>query len=134
MLCDFVEFFLQIFEYWVSQLQVFVYYVKYYQFGELMLQVLCDNMLCVVIFNKGYDMSELLVVVLFDMWWYSLLILVLLEEVDVFEQLVFWEENLDLVVVFLCYCSSYFFYIFGGGYVVGYYVYLWIQMLVDDGY
>lgn len=132
--CDFVEFFLQFNEYWVIDLKVFVYYVKNYKIGELMLQVLVDKFKKVVSFNKGYDMIELVLVVLLDMGWYMLGVDVFKQDVDVFEVKMFKDDKIDFSYVLLCYCLSYFQYIWGNGYVVGYYVYLWIEMLVDDGF
>lgn len=80
----------------------------------------------VSLFNKGYEMSELFSVVFFDMCWYCLEENEVMQDVDDFELWVLVVENMDFFVILLCYCSSYFVYIFGGGYVVGYYVYLWM--------
>lgn len=126
MFCDFVEFFFQINEYWVSYLCVFECYVCYVDSGEKMFVDLQEKMCKVSLFNKGYDMIELFGVVLLDMCWYMLEESVVEQFVVEFKQQVLVVEYFDLLVVLFCYCSSYFVYIFGGGYVVGYYVYLWM--------
>lgn len=79
----------------------------------------------VSLFNKGYEMSELFSVVFFDMRWYCLEENEVMQDVDDFELRALVAENMDFFVISLRYRSSYFVYIFGGGYVVGYYVYLW---------
>lgn len=49
--CDFVEFFLQFYEYWLLELEVLFKFVVYYKIGEVMLVVFFDKLLVVVNFN-----------------------------------------------------------------------------------
>lgn len=131
---DFVEFPSQINEHWASHPQVFAHFARHVDTGEQMPQALRDKMQRASLFNKGYDMTELLSAALLDMRWHSLEKSALSLSVDQFEQQALAAEGLDLKAVPPRYRSSYFAHIFGGGYAAGYYAYLWTQMLADDGY
>lgn len=131
---DFVEFPSQINEHWASHPQVFARFARHVDTGEQMPPVLRDKMQQASLFNKGYDMTELLSAALLDMRWHSLDVSDSSRSVDQFEQQALAAEDLDLKAVPPRYRSSYFAHIFGGGYAVGYYAYLWTQMLADDGY
>ncbi|WP_410677771.1 peptidyl-dipeptidase Dcp [Citrobacter europaeus] len=131
---DFVEFPSQINEHWASHPQVFARFARHVDTGENMPQALRDKMQQASLFNKGYDMTELLSAALLDMRWHSLEMSDASHPVDQFEQQALVAEGLDLKAVPPRYRSSYFAHIFGGGYAAGYYAYLWTQMLADDGY
>ncbi|HGW6103075.1 TPA: peptidyl-dipeptidase Dcp [Citrobacter werkmanii] len=131
---DFVEFPSQINEHWASHPQVFARFARHVETGEPMPQALRDKMQRASLFNKGYDMTELLSAALLDMRWHSLAMSASSYSVDQFEQQALAAEDLDLQAVPPRYRSSYFAHIFGGGYAAGYYAYLWTQMLADDGY
>lgn len=131
---DFVEFPSQINEHWASHPEVFTRYARHYQSGEPMPDALREKMFSATLFNKGYDMTELLSAALLDMNWHSIRADREINDVDAFEAQAIKQENLDLEAVPPRYRSSYFAHIFGGGYAAGYYAYLWTQMLADDGY
>lgn len=131
---DFVEFPSQINEHWASHPEVFTRYARHYQSGEPMPDALREKMFSATLFNKGYDMTELLSAALLDMNWHSIRADRDINDVDAFEAQAIKQENLDLEAVPPRYRSSYFAHIFGGGYAAGYYAYLWTQMLADDGY
>lgn len=131
---DFVEFPSQINEHWANHPQVFARFARHVDTGEHMPQALRDKMQQASLFNKGYDMTELLSAALLDMRWHSLEMSDASHPVDQFEQQALVAEGLDLKAVPPRYRSSYFAHIFGGGYAAGYYAYLWTQMLADDGY
>lgn len=131
---DFVEFPSQINEHWASHPEVFTRYARHYQSGEPMPDALREKMFSATLFNKGYDMTELLSAALLDMNWHSIHADRDINDVDAFEAQAIKQENLDLEAVPPRYRSSYFAHIFGGGYAAGYYAYLWTQMLADDGY
>lgn len=131
---DFVEFPSQINEHWASHPQVFERYACHYATGEKMPQSLQDKMRKASLFNKGYEMTELLSAALLDMGWHSLTSTTETPSVDTLEQQFLAAEGLDIPAVPPRYRSSYFAHIFGGGYAAGYYAYLWTQMLADDGY
>lgn len=131
---DFVEFPSQINEHWASHPAVFDRYARHYATGEKMPEALQDKMRKASLFNKGYDMSELLSAALLDMGWHRLSVEEADRPVESFEKQLLAAEQLDLPAVPPRYRSSYFAHIFGGGYAAGYYAYLWTQMLADDGF
>ncbi|WP_196208180.1 peptidyl-dipeptidase Dcp [Citrobacter sp. Res13-Sevr-PEB04-36] len=131
---DFVEFPSQINEHWASHPQVFARYARHVETGERMPQSLQDKMQRASLFNKGYDMTELLSAALLDMHWHTLENGERTLSVAEFEQCALTAEGLNISAVPPRYRSSYFAHIFGGGYAAGYYAYLWTQMLADDGY
>ncbi|MEG1247198.1 MAG: peptidyl-dipeptidase Dcp [Citrobacter sp.] len=131
---DFVEFPSQINEHWASHPQVFARYARHVETGERMPQKLQDKMQRASLFNKGYDMTELLSAAFLDMHWHSLQSIEPALSVEEFERQALTAEGLNIHAVPPRYRSSYFAHIFGGGYAAGYYVYLWTQMLADDGY
>ncbi len=131
---DFVEFPSQINEHWASHPVVFDRYARHYATGEKMPEALQEKMHKASLFNKGYDMSELLSAALLDMGWHSLSVDEASQDVESFEKQRLAAEQLDLPAVPPRYRSSYFAHIFGGGYAAGYYAYLWTQMLADDGF
>lgn len=57
---DFVEFPSQINEHWATHPQVFARYARHYQSGTAMPDELQQKMRNASLFNKGYEMSELL--------------------------------------------------------------------------
>ncbi|WP_318392634.1 peptidyl-dipeptidase Dcp [Enterobacter sp.] len=131
---DFVEFPSQINEHWASHPEVFTRFARHYQTGEAMPDALREKMFSAALFNKGFEMTELLSAALLDMNWHALDADADISDVDAFEMLALEQENLNLDAVPPRYRSSYFAHIFGGGYAAGYYAYLWTQMLADDGY
>jgi peptidyl-dipeptidase Dcp len=131
---DFVEFPSQINEHWASHPQVFARYARHVETGERMPQKLQDKMQRASLFNKGYDMTELLSAAFLDMHWHSLQSIEPALSVEEFERQALTAEGLNIHAVPPRYRSSYFAHIFGGGYAAGYYAYLWTQMLADDGY
>ncbi|AGE94676.1 peptidyl-dipeptidase Dcp [Citrobacter farmeri] len=131
---DFVEFPSQINEHWASHPVVFERYARHAITGEKMPAALQDKMRKASLFNKGYDMSELLSAALLDMGWHRLSVDETDQDVERFEKQLLAAEQLSLPAVPPRYRSSYFAHIFGGGYAAGYYAYLWTQMLADDGF
>ncbi len=69
---DFVEFPSQINEHWAMHPQVFARYARHYQTGKAMPEELQQKMRNASLFNKGYEMSELLSAALLDMRWHCL--------------------------------------------------------------
>lgn len=68
---DFVEFPSQINEHWASHPQVFERYARHVESGEKMPADLQERMRQASLFNKGYDMTELLGAALLDMRWHT---------------------------------------------------------------
>ncbi len=131
---DFVEFPSQFNEYWATNPQVFAHYAKHYQTGAPMPSELVEKMKKARLFNKGYDMTELLSAALLDMSWHMLKADAPLQDVDSFEAAALKKNGTDLSYVPPRYRSSYFMHIWGNGYAAGYYAYLWTQMLADDAF
>ncbi|MFV2735476.1 M3 family metallopeptidase, partial [Escherichia coli] len=93
---DFVEFPSQINEHWATHPQVFARYARHYQSGAAMPDELQQKMRNASLFNKGYEMSELLSAALLDMRWHCLEENEAMQDVDDFELRALVAENMDL--------------------------------------
>jgi peptidyl-dipeptidase Dcp len=132
---DFVEFPSQFNEHWALYPTVFAHYAKNYKTGEPMPKALVDKLKNSQLFNKGYDMTELISAALLDMSWHTLSPSApKVSDVDAFEAKALKDNHVDLSYVPPRYRSSYFSHIWGSGYSAGYYAYLWTQMLADDAF
>ena len=132
---DFVEFPSQFNEHWALYPTVFAHYAKNYKTGEPMPKALVDKLKNSQLFNKGYDMTELISAALLDMSWHTLSPSApKVTDVDAFEAKALKDNHVDLSYVPPRYRSSYFSHIWGSGYSAGYYAYLWTQMLADDAF
>ncbi len=131
---DFVEFPSQFNEHWASNPKVFAHYAKNYKTGEPMPQALVEKMRKSRMFNKGYDMTELVAAAMLDMNWHMLGVAAPLQDADAFEAAALKKDGVNLGYVPPRYRSTYFQHIWGNGYAAGYYAYLWTQMLADDGF
>jgi peptidyl-dipeptidase Dcp len=132
---DWVEFPSQFNEHWATYPQVFDHYAKHYQTGAPMPRELAAKLQKSRLFNKGYDMTELLEAALLDMSWHTLPASApRVSDVDAFETKALEDNHVDISYVPPRYRSSYFLHIWGNGYAAGYYAYLWTQMLADDAY
>jgi peptidyl-dipeptidase Dcp len=131
---DFVEFPSQFNEHWATNPKVFANYAKNYQTGKPMPQPLVGKMKKAGMFNKGYDMTELVAAAMLDMNWHMLGADAPLQDADTFEAAALKKDGVDLSYVPPRYRSSYFQHIWGNGYAAGYYAYLWTEMLADDAF
>jgi len=132
---DFVEFPSQFNEHWASDPLVFAHYAKHYKTGAPMPEELAERLRKSDIFNKGYDMTELLAAAELDMQWHSLPSTAPLQNPDEFQKQALDKTHLNISYVPPRYRSSYFAHIWGNdGYSAGYYAYLWTQMLADDAF
>ncbi|RDS79440.1 peptidyl-dipeptidase Dcp [Dyella monticola] len=131
---DFVEFPSQFNEHWAFDPKVFAHYAKNYKTGEPMPQELVDKLKKAQLFNKGYDMTELVSAAMLDMNWHTLSADQSKQDVDAFEAAALKKDGTDLSYVPPRYRSSYFLHIWSNGYAAGYYAYLWTQMLADDAF
>jgi peptidyl-dipeptidase Dcp len=131
---DFVEFPSQFNEHWATYPAIFAHYAKHYKTGEPMPQELAARIRKAEIFNKGYDMTELLAAAELDMQWHFLPPGGPLQNPDEFEKQALEKTHLDVSYVPPRYRSTYFSHIWESGYSAGYYAYLWTEMLADDGY
>jgi peptidyl-dipeptidase Dcp len=131
---DFVEFPSQFNEHWASDPKVFANFAKNYQSGAPMPAALVAKMKKAGLFNKGYDMTELVSAALLDMNWHMLPASAPKQDADKFEAESLKQDGVDLSYVPPRYRSSYFQHIWGNGYAAGYYAYLWTEMLADDAF
>jgi peptidyl-dipeptidase Dcp len=131
---DFVEFPSQFNEHWATDPKVFANYAKNYKDGKPMPQELVDKIKKAGLFNKGYDMTELVAAAMLDMNWHMLSADEPKQNADEFEAAALKKDGVDLSYVPPRYRSSYFLHIWSNGYSAGYYAYLWTQMLADDAF
>ncbi|WP_233840849.1 peptidyl-dipeptidase Dcp [Dyella sp. 2HG41-7] len=131
---DFVEFPSQFNEHWAVDPKVFANYAKHYQTHQPMPQALVDKIKKAGMFNKGYDMTELVSAAMLDMNWHMLGADEPKQDADAFETAALKKDGTDLSYVPPRYRSSYFLHIWSNGYSAGYYAYLWTQMLADDAF
>ncbi|WHZ20388.1 MAG: Dipeptidyl carboxypeptidase Dcp [Rhodanobacteraceae bacterium] len=132
---DFVEFPSQFNEHWALYPTVFAHYAKHYKTGAPMPAELVAKLKNSQLFNKGYDMTELISAALLDMSWHTISPdAPKVTDVDAFEAKSLKDNYVDLSYVPPRYRSSYFLHIWGNGYAAGYYAYLWTQMLADDAF
>jgi peptidyl-dipeptidase Dcp len=134
---DWVEFPSQFNEHWAFYPEVFDRYAKNYKTGAPMPKELVAKLQKSQLFNKGYDMTELLEAALLDMNWHTLTASapkVAASDVDSFENHALEKDHILVPYVPPRYRSTYFLHIWGNGYAAGYYAYLWTQMLADDAY
>ncbi|MBN8728585.1 MAG: peptidyl-dipeptidase Dcp [Xanthomonadales bacterium] len=131
---DFVEFPSQFNEHWATDPKVFANYARHYRTGQPMPAELVARMRRAGLFNKGYDMTELVSAALLDMNWHTLPASAPRQDVDRFEADALRKDRVDLSYVPPRYRSSYFLHIWSNGYAAGYYAYLWTQMLADDAF
>ena len=129
---DMVELPSQINEHWAIQPAVLKEYALHYRTGEPMPQELIDRLVNSSHFNQGFMTVEFIAAALLDMEWHSA---AEEQEYDVNE----FEKNAlkkyGLIDEILPrYRSTYFSHIFNGGYAVGYYVYLWAEILDADAF
>ena len=129
---DMVELPSQINEHWAIQPAVLKEYALHYQTGEPMPEELIERLVNSSHFNQGFMTVEFIAAALLDMEWHSA---AEEQEYDVNE----FEKNAlkkyGLIDEILPrYRSTYFSHIFNGGYAVGYYVYLWAEILDADAF
>ncbi|HEU0276993.1 MAG TPA: M3 family metallopeptidase [Rhodanobacteraceae bacterium] len=134
---DWVEFPSQFNEHWATYPAVFDHYAVNYKTGQPMPKALVDKLRKSRLFNKGYDMTELLEAALLDMSWHTLPAShakIPVADVSAFENQALAADHILVPYVPPRYRSTYFLHIWGNGYAAGYYAYLWTQMLADDAY
>ena len=129
---DFVELFSQINEKWAIHPEVLRTYAKHYQTGEVIPDSLIEKMQRSSHFNSGFETSEVVAAALLDMKMH------LIEDYTNFD-CVAYEEAVRKELGFINeieyrYRSTNFSHVFGGGYEVGYYSYLWAEVLDCDAF
>ncbi len=129
---DFVELFSQVNEKWAIHPEVLRIYAKHYRTGEVIPDSLIEKMQRSSHFNSGFEMGEVVAAALLDMKMH------LVEDYTGFDSDNF-EKELRKELGFIPeieyrYRSTNFAHVFGGGYEVGYYSYLWAEVLDCDAF
>ncbi len=129
---DFVELPSQIMEHWALEPEVLKFYAKHYQTGEDMPLELIEKLDKSSKFNQGFATTEFVAAAILDMKWHEIS-----EEQDfdvaAFEKAATTDMGL-IPEIATRYRSTYFSHIFSGGYAVGYYSYLWAEVLDADAF
>ena len=129
---DFVELPSQIMEHWAIEPEVMKLYARHYQTGEVIPDELIAKMQATSSFNSGFETVELVAAALLDME-YHMISDYSNFEANAFEKAVADKIGLIPEITFR-YRSTYFNHVFNGGYAVGYYSYLWAEVLDADGF
>lgn len=129
---DFVELPSQIMEHWAIEPEVMKMYALHYETGEPITDELIAKMQATSSFNSGFETVELVGAALLDME-YHMLTDYSNFEANAFEKSVAEKIGLIPQIAFR-YRGPYFNHIFSGGYAVGYYSYLWAEVLDADGF
>ena len=129
---DFVELPSQITEHWATHPEVLKMYAHHYVTGEVIPDELIAKMQRASSFNQGFATTELVAAALLDMRMHEL---DNYEGFDAreFEKKVAAELGLPEEITYR-YRSMHFNHVFSGGYEVGYYSYLWAEVLDADAF
>ena len=129
---DFVELPSQIMEHWAIEPEVMKLYAHHYQTGDTIPDALIEKMQATAGFNSGFETVELVAAALLDIEYH------LVDDYSTFEAGAFEKqvaEKIGLIPqIAYRYRGQYFTHVFGGGYAVGYYSYLWAEVLDADGF
>ena len=129
---DMVELPSQINEHWAIQPEVLQVYARHYQTGEPMPEDLIQKLVNSSTFNQGFMTVEFIAAALLDMEWHAA------TEEQVYDVNEFEKNALKkyglIDEIIPRYRSTYYSHIFSGGYAVGYYVYLWAEILDADAF
>lgn len=129
---DMIELPSQIDEHWAIQPDVLKVYALHYETGEPMPQELINKLVNSGHFNQGFITVEFIAAALLDMEYHSA------TEEKEYDVNTFEKESLKkyglIDEILPRYRSTYFSHIFSGGYAVGYYVYLWAEILDTDAF
>lgn len=129
---DFVELPSQIMEHWAVEPEVMKMYAHHYKTGEVIPDSLIAKMQAAADFNSGFETVELVGAAMLDIQ------LHMQENYDNFD-VVNFENQITKKIgmipqITYRYRAPYFSHIFNGGYAVGYYSYLWAEVLDADGF
>ena len=129
---DFVELFSQVNEKWAVHPDVLPTYAKHYKTGEAIPDSLIAKMQKSAHFNLGFETTELVAAALLDMKMH------LIEDYSNFDcneyENILRKELGFINEIEYRYRSTNFAHVFGGGYAVGYYAYLWAEVLDCDAF
>jgi len=126
---DYVEFPSQINEHAALDPVILKNYAIHYQTKQVIPQELIDKIKKAEIFNKGYEVTELLAASTLDMAWHSVEKEADFKPTLVFEKDALQKYGLSVNEVPTRYHTPYFAHIWSGGYSAGYYAYTWSKTL-----
>ena len=128
---DYVEFPSQMMENWAREPEVIAEYAKHYKTNEPIPLELLDKISKASKFNQGFATTEYVAASYLDMAWHT-------QEEEVDDANDFEKNTLDGIGLIpeipSRYRSTYFAHIFAGGYSMGYYSYLWTEVLEADAF
>ena len=128
---DYVEFPSQMMENWAREPEVIAEYAKHYKTNEPIPLELLDKISKASKFNQGFATTEYVAASYLDMAWHT-------QEEEVDDANDFEKNTLDgiglIPEITSRYRSTYFAHIFAGGYSMGYYSYLWTEVLEADAF
>ena len=131
---DFVELPSQVMENWVFEPQVLKTYAKHYITGEIIPDELVKKLEESSHFNQGFVTTEYMSATFLDMAYHVLSP----ENADIEDINKFEKEAMDKIglidEIVVRYRSPYFSHIFAGGYAMGYYAYIWAEVLDSDAF
>ena len=128
---DYVEFPSQMMENWAREPEVIADYAKHYQTNQPMPLELLDKISKASKFNQGFATTEYVAASYLDMAWHTNKEKV--EDANQFENKTLSDLGL-IEEITSRYRSTYFAHIFAGGYSMGYYSYLWTEVLEADAF
>ena len=129
---DFVELPSQILEHWASKPEVLRMFAKNEE-GEVIPDELIKKIVSLGAFNEGFAMTERFAAAYLDMEYHIINSNDEVKDVLGFEKAAMDKINL-LSQIPPRYRSTYFQHVFGGGYAVGYYSYVWSEVLDADAF
>ena len=130
---DFVELPSQIMEHWAFEPQVLKEYATHWSTGEVIPAYLIEKLDRVGKYGQGFATVEYLAASLLDMDYHTMDKIPEDLDVEIFESKVLSDRKI-LSQIPPRYRSTYFRHVFAGGYTVGYYSYIWAEVLDADAY
>ncbi|MDG2061592.1 MAG: M3 family metallopeptidase [SAR86 cluster bacterium] len=128
---DYVEFPSQMMENWAGEPEVIASFAKHYQTDEPIPEELLKKITKASKFNQGFSTTEYVAAAYLDMAWHT-------QDQKIEDANIFEKNTLDslglIPEINSRYRSTYFAHIFAGGYSMGYYSYLWTEVLEADAF
>ncbi len=129
---DFVELPSQITEHWATHPEVLKRYARHYETGEIIPDSLIAKMQNAATFNQGFATTELVAAALLDLRMHQMTDYSNFNA-RAYEKQVARELGMPEEITYR-YRSMHFNHVFSGGYAVGYYSYLWAEVLDADAF
>lgn len=132
---DFVELPSQIMEHWATAPEMLQLYARHYETGEVMPQELMDKIKAAGQYGQGFATTEFVAAALLDMDYHTQTKIGKKPiQVEKFEEQQLTKKRGLIAQIPPRYRSTYFNHIMTGGYAVGYYGYLWAEVLDCDAF